>query len=96
MSELTQQSCSLPRLASNLSQVCQKVQLNGTSVPWYGTVVGSLHHEMADVLHHTAYQVLFTANCAHPDIQTAVSFLTTRVQSPDEDAWEKLKRILKY
>ncbi len=26
----------------------------------------------------------------------AVSFLTTRVQSPDEDDWEKLKRILKY
>jgi hypothetical protein len=26
----------------------------------------------------------------------AVSFLTTRVQSLDEDDWEKLKRILKY
>jgi hypothetical protein len=28
--------------------------------------------------------------------QMAVSFLTTRVQSPNEDDWEKLKRILKY
>jgi hypothetical protein len=26
----------------------------------------------------------------------AVSFLTTRVQSPNEDDWEKLKRIFKY
>ena len=30
------------------------------------------------------------------DIQTAVAFLTTRVRSPDEDDWGKLKRILKY
>jgi hypothetical protein len=26
----------------------------------------------------------------------ALSYLTTRVQSPDEDDWEKLKRILEY
>ena len=30
------------------------------------------------------------------DIQTAVSFLTTRVKEPDEDDWGKLKRVLKY
>jgi hypothetical protein len=51
---------------------------------------------MADAFHHTVYQLLFTANHAHQDIQTAVSFLTTRVQSPDKDDWGKLKRILKY
>jgi hypothetical protein len=51
---------------------------------------------MADTFHHTVYQLLFTVNRAHRDIQTAVSFLTTRVQSPDEDDWEKRKRILKY
>jgi hypothetical protein len=51
---------------------------------------------MADAFHHTVYQLLFAANRARRDIQTAVSFLTTRVQSPDEDDWEKLKRILKY
>jgi hypothetical protein len=32
----------------------------------------------------------------HPDIQMAVSFLTMRVQEPDEDDWGKLTRILKY
>jgi hypothetical protein len=51
---------------------------------------------MADTFHHTVYQLLFAVNHAHQDIQMAVSFLTTRVQSPDEDDWEKLKRILKY
>jgi hypothetical protein len=30
------------------------------------------------------------------DIQTAVSFLTTRVKDPDEDDWGKLIRVLKY
>jgi len=33
---------------------------------------------------------------ARQDIQTAVAFLTTRVKSPDEDDWGKLKRVLKY
>jgi hypothetical protein len=30
------------------------------------------------------------------DIQTAVSFLTTRVKDPDKDDWKKLVRVLKY
>jgi hypothetical protein len=42
---------------------------------------------MADTFHHTVYQLLFAANCGHRNIQTAISFLTTRVQSPDEDDW---------
>ena len=36
------------------------------------------------------------ATHAQRDIQTVVAFLTTRVKSPDEDNWEKLKRVLKY
>jgi hypothetical protein len=52
--------------------------------------------EQADAFHHTVYQLLFAANCARHDIQTAVSFLTTRVQAPAEDDWGKLKRVLKY
>jgi hypothetical protein len=51
---------------------------------------------MTDAFHHTVYQLLFAANRAQRDIQTAVSFLTTRVQSLDEDDWKKLKRIFKY
>ena len=53
--------------------------------------------EQADAFHHTVYQLLIAANRARRDIQTAVSFLTTRVQAPDEDDdWGKLKRVLKY
>ena len=36
------------------------------------------------------------ATRARQDIQTAVVFFTTRVKSPDEDGWGKLKRVLKY
>ena len=55
-----------------------------------------LNDEQADAFHHTVYQLLFAANRARRDIQTAVSFLATRVQAPDEDDWGKLKRVLKY
>ena len=30
------------------------------------------------------------------DIQTAVAFLSMSVKCPDEDTWEKLKRMMKY
>jgi hypothetical protein len=55
-----------------------------------------LNDEQADNFHNTVYQLLFATNRARCDIQTAVSFLTTRVQAPDEDNWGKLKRVLKY
>jgi len=55
-----------------------------------------LDEELADVFHHTVYQLLFAANRVRRDIQTAVSFLTTQVKAPDEDDWGKLVRVLKY
>jgi len=55
-----------------------------------------LNEEQADAFHHMVYQLLFVANRAQCNIQTAVSFLTTRVQAPDADDWGKLKRVLKY
>jgi hypothetical protein len=50
-----------------------------------------LNEEQVDAFHHTMYQLLFAANQVRRDIQTAVSFLTTRVKDPDEDDWGKLK-----
>jgi hypothetical protein len=35
-----------------------------------------LNEEQADAFHHNVYQLLFAANRARRDIQTAVSFLT--------------------
>jgi hypothetical protein len=55
-----------------------------------------LNEELAEAFHHTTYKLLFAANRAGHDIQTAVSFLTTRVQKPDEDNWAKLVQVLGY
>ncbi len=55
-----------------------------------------LNKEQAEAFHHTVYQLLFAANRARRDSQTAVSFLTTRVKDLDEDDWKKLVRVLKY
>ncbi len=55
-----------------------------------------LNEEQVDAFHHTVYQLLFAANRAWRDIQTAASFLVTQVQESDEDDWGKLKRVLKY
>ena len=41
-------------------------------------------------------KALFLAKRARPDIQTAVSFLCTRVKRPDEDDYKKLGRLMKY
>ena len=55
-----------------------------------------LNKEMASQFHRTTAQMLFLCLRARPDIQTAVSFFTTRVRSPDMDDWKKLRHCMKY
>ena len=50
----------------------------------------------AEQFHHMVAQLLFLCKRARPDIQTAVSFLCTRVQRPDTDDYKKLARVIKY
>jgi hypothetical protein len=56
----------------------------------------SLEEERALAFHRTVAQLLFMLTKARWDIQTAVAFLTTRMKSPDEENWGKLKQVLKY
>ena len=55
-----------------------------------------LPEEKAISFQHTTAQFVFLSSRARWDIQTDVSFLTTRVKKPDEDDWGKLKRASKY
>jgi hypothetical protein len=55
-----------------------------------------LPEEKAQAFHHTVAQLLLLCKCTRRDIQTTISFLTTRVKRPDEDEWGKLKRVLRY
>ena len=52
--------------------------------------------EQKEMFHQTVAKLLWVAMRAQPDILTALSFLTTRVKSPDEDDWKKLLRLLCY
>jgi hypothetical protein len=58
--------------------------------------VEKISKQRASNFHATVAKLLFVAKRARPDILLAVSFLTTRVKSPDSDDWSKMKRILGY
>jgi hypothetical protein len=55
-----------------------------------------LKMKQADMFHSYVAKLLFAGKRARPDLQTAIAFLCTRVQSPDEDDWKKLIRLLGY
>ena len=50
----------------------------------------SLPSEKAELFHHLTAKLLYLCKRTRPDLQTAVAFLTTRVQNPNEDDWKKL------
>ncbi|VEU43169.1 unnamed protein product, partial [Pseudo-nitzschia multistriata] len=49
-----------------------------------------------ELFHHFVAQLLFASKRARPDLQTAIAFLCTRVASPGEDDWKKLRRVMGY
>jgi hypothetical protein len=48
-----------------------------------------LDNETAVMYHHLTAKLLYLSKRVQPDLLTTVSFLCTRVQSPDEDDWKK-------
>jgi hypothetical protein len=58
--------------------------------------VEKLDDEHAETYHHLTAKLLYLCKRARPDLQTAVSFLTTRVTQPDKDDWKKLSRCIWY
>jgi hypothetical protein len=55
-----------------------------------------LDRETAKLYHQNVAKLLFLCKWTHPDIQTAVSFLCTRVKNPDTDDYKKLAHIMHY
>ena len=55
-----------------------------------------LGEEKASEFHHLTAKLLYLSNHARPDLQTAVSFLATRMREPDEDDYKKLCRCIRY
>lgn len=56
----------------------------------------TLDEHLVARFHHTVAKALFVCKRARSDIQLTVSFLSTRVRSPTEDDWKKLKRLVQY
>ena len=55
-----------------------------------------LSEDQASEYHHLAAKILYFAKRTQPDLLLAVSFLCTRVTTPDVDDWKKLGRCLRY
>ena len=55
-----------------------------------------LGDEKREEFHTMVAKALFLCKRSRPDLQPTVPFLCTRVQSPDQDDWKKLLRMLKY
>ena len=55
-----------------------------------------LGEEKASQFHHLTAKLLYLSKHAQPDLQTAVSFLTTQVREPDEDDYKKLGQRIQY
>ena len=53
-----------------------------------------LSEEMAKQFHRTTAQLLFLCKQARPDVETLISFLTTRAKQPNKDDWKKLRHCL--
>ena len=49
-----------------------------------------------DAFHSIVAKLLWIMKRARPDLETAVSFLCTRVTKSDEDDWLKLRRVIAY
>jgi hypothetical protein len=51
---------------------------------------------MAVEFHNLVAKTLYATKQARPDMCTPIAFLTTRVQAPDKDDWNKLVHLMKY
>ena len=56
----------------------------------------NLNDKDAEFFHRITARLFYAGKRARPDIQLAISFLYTRVKSPDVDDMNKLKRVLEY
>ena len=55
-----------------------------------------LEKEQWELFHHLVAKLLYLTKRSRLDVMVTTAFLTTWVQSPDQDNWEKLGRVLTY
>jgi hypothetical protein len=55
-----------------------------------------IDHDRKELFHSKVAKLLWMEKQSRPDLETAVSFLTTRIQKPTEEDWGKLRRVLNF
>ena len=60
------------------------------------TPAEELDSHKSEIFHSVVAKLLFIMKRSNPDIETAVSFLMTRVSKSDVEDWKKLKRVLTF
>ena len=62
----------------------------------YDEKSNELDQEKSEIFHRVVAKLLFIAKRARPDIETAMSYLTTRVSKSNERDWYELKRLMSF
>lgn len=62
----------------------------------YDELAPELSEKKRDLFHRVTAKLLFITKRSRPDIETAISYLTTRVSKSNERDWLKLKRVLSF
>ena len=55
-----------------------------------------LDEDWGDIFHSVVAKLLWIAKRGRPDLELSISFLCTRVATPNIDDWQKLERVLTY
>ena len=77
-------------------------RLNESNCPWNENLfkedqkAKKLSSEKAELFHKFVAKGLFASKRARPDILPAITYLCTRVKSPDENDWQKLRRMMEF
>jgi hypothetical protein len=92
----------VPYVESMVSFFPMELEKPKVSSPWTSNlfVVNEkskpLTKEKAELFHTMVAKGLFLCKRGRPDIAPAIAYLSTRVQCPNEDDWEKLVRLLRF
>jgi hypothetical protein len=83
-------SCRLFVSCLHNARICLTLSIyNNSSCP-------KLTEDEAQIFHYLVAKLLCLCKREHPDIQTAIEFLSTRVKDPDGDDLKKLGCVIKY
>ena len=64
----------------------------------FSRLMTTLFHcpHLKNIFVHLTIQGLYLSQCAHPDIQTVISFLCSCIRDPDQDDYKKPTHLIQY